>query len=465
MKPVIRVGLVCACLVTFLQASPDLDWRRFSLDAYPEQARAQIAAAREAALQSPTSADAVGQLALVFHAWEQFDLAAQVYAEARRLAPTDVAWWALSGGLSARTGRHDLAAEYYGRAVALAPTPILRLRHADALLDSQQLDAARAAYERAVTIPEAEPAAHYGLGRVDMAQGRADAARAHFERAVAIVPTFGAAHYALAQLQYKSGDKAGARASLARQQQCLACWPVPNDPWTTRLDEVRTDAAAIMRRGVQAAGTGQEDARAIALHEESLARNPALLQARVNLITLYARTGNLEKAEAHYRAVVASGTQLAEAHQAWGLALATTGHADRAEPVLRQAIEGNPLNAGAHNALGLICESTGRIAEAEASFGRAVAADPRTRGYRFNLVRVLFNAGRLDEALANLSLMTAPDDAESVRYLLATSTALLRKGDVAGGRGAAQDALERARRLGLTDLVATIERELQKFKE
>ena len=445
------------------QAIP-FDWQALNVSGYPEESRAQIAAARDAYVKAPASAEAAGQLGLVLHAWEQFDLAAQAYGDARRLAPASIDWWVLSGSIASRTGRHDLAAQYFGKAVTISPSPLLALRHADALLDSGQVDAARAAYEVAVKMPDAEPAARYGLGRIALAAGDTATARTELERAVALVPTFGAAHYALAQVQRKTGDLAGARASIARQQQCLACWPVPEDRWAARVAAVRTDAAAIMREGIQLAGSAQDDARAIALHEKALERDAGLLQARVNLITLYARTGNLAGAEAQYRAVVAAGTQLAEAHRAYGLALVAGGEPARAEPILRQAVEGSPLDAAAQNALGLIAESARRIPEAEAAYRRAVDAEPRVRGFRYNLARVLVNSGRLDEALAQLTQLHAPDDAESARYVFATAAVHVRKGDVAEGRRLSEEALARARRHGLTDLAAAIERDLQKIR-
>ena len=86
-------------------------------------------------------------------------------------------------------------------------------------------------------------------------------------------------------------------------------------PTLTRVARVRDDAAALLGRAIRAAAMA-DDARAIAMHEEVLAKNPESLQARTNLITLYARTGNLPRADAEYRRVVASGTQLADAHRA-----------------------------------------------------------------------------------------------------------------------------------------------------
>ena len=159
----------------------------------------------------------------------------------------------------------------------------------------------------------------------------------------------------------------------------------------TRVAAVRDDAAALLSAAWTAAAPRRHGASR--LHEEALARNPALLQAHVNLITLYARTGNMPKAEEHYRAVIARGLQLAEAHHAFGLSLLAAREPARAEPILRLAIEANPQDAEALNALGLIQESSGRLADAEALYRRAVEANPRARGLRFNLARILVSHG------------------------------------------------------------------------
>ena len=109
-------------------------------------------------------------------------------------------------------------------------------------------------------------------------------------------------------------------------------------------------------------------------------------------------------------------------------------------------------------------ESQRRLTDAETSYRRPRRQPLTSAGYRFNLARILVNLGRIDDALAQLSPLATPDDAESVRYVYASSALLVRKGDLVAGRRMGEDALARARRHGLTDLAATIERDLQKLK-
>ena len=60
---------------------------------------------------------------------------------------------------------------------------------------------------------------------------------------------------------------------------------------------------------------------AIAAHEAALALDPSIAQAHANLIVLYGRARDWPKAEAHYRAVVALGFNLADAHYDYGVLL------------------------------------------------------------------------------------------------------------------------------------------------
>ena len=83
---------------------------------------------------------------------------------------------------------------------------------------------------------------------------------------------------------------------------------------------LRDDPGALLQRGVKLADAGDVDA-AIAAHEAALAIDPSLAQAHANLIALYGRQRNFAKAEAHYRAVVALGVNVADAHYDYGVLL------------------------------------------------------------------------------------------------------------------------------------------------
>ncbi len=445
-------------------AAPPLP--RLDIDAYPPDARAQIGPAHEAATASPDDPDTVGRLALVLHAWDESEAAAASYARAQALAPANEDWWYLGALLASRRGLHAEAAGQFREAHTRQPGDVLiALRLADALLDAGRPGEAAPLYETLATRPEAAPAALYGLGRVRQLAGQAEAAREAYERAIALYPDFGAAHYALAQLQRRSGDTAAARASLQRQQQCLACWPMPPDVRRARLDTVREDAAALLQRGVTSAGraTEAETAEAIRLHEAAISRSPGLGQAHVNLIDLYARTGNLARAETHYASARVLPGYAAEAHRTWGWVLLRQRRPDEALPVLSEAVRLTPDNAQAQYGVAVSHELQGRPAEAAAAYARAVAAAPTDREMRFGHARVLLQLNRLDEAIVQLRQVLDPVDATTPRSLYALSVAFVRQGQVEEGRRHAQRALDLARQFDQQDLAAAIARDLARL--
>jgi tetratricopeptide (TPR) repeat protein len=432
--------------------------------ALPGEAGKAIGDAYEAARSHPDNAGLVGGLAVVLHAWEQWDLAAETYRLARRLAPNDRRWWYLAGLLETARGDHSASLPLFERAVALEPRNLAgRLRLAEGLLETGELDATDRILIALSREPSTAAPAEYGLGRVALARGDDRDAVAHFEKAVAAFPDFGAAHYSLALTYRRMGHAAKALESLQRQQMCVPCWPKVDDPVAASVPAAREDAAALLRRGIRLAADGQDQA-AIEAHERALALSPTLGQARVNLITLYGRAGNWAAAEKQYGEAIQAGMNIAEAHANYGQVLLAQHRAAEAIPVFRQALAASPADARTRNSLGLALETTGDGDGAAAAYRQAVSDAPTLRIARFNLGRTLVAAGRLEDAVAAFETLRTPEDHETARYVFALSAALVRMGYVERGRAVALAALEMARRYGQSELAATIERDLATLK-
>ena len=412
----------------------------------------------------PADVEAVGRLAITLHAWEQWDGAAATYEVARRLASRDRRWWYLAGLLETARGRHGDALPLLERAAALAPGDLAgRLRVAEALLETGDLKGSEPLLLDLAREPRTAAPAEYGAGRVAMARADYAGAIVHFQRAVTAFPKFGAAHYALALAYRRLGRTDEAEKALDRQQQCVACWPATEDAVAALIPAAREDAAAVLKRGIQAATEGNVQG-AIDAHERALVLSPGLVQARVNLITLYGRSQRWTDAEKQYREVMASDRNVGEAHANYAQVLIAQRRAADAIPVFRDAIASSPGDGVARNGLGLALEMTGDAAGALAAYQQAVTDAPTLRVARFNYGRALVAAGRLKEAIAEFGKLQKPEDEETARYLFALSAARVRAGDIEGGRSQALAALEMARRYGQTDLAATIQRDLQGLK-
>ncbi len=433
---------------------------------YASPAREEIGDAYRRATARPDDAARVGALGRLLHAWDQFAEAADVYARAQMLEPGNADWWYLGGVAATRLVRHTDAVRQFMRAADLAPgRPLVRLRLADAYLASGESDAAAALYRELVAQPEWAAAAWYGLGRIHMAEKADRQARAALEQALAHFPEFGAAHYAMAQLQRRAGEPEAARRSLVRQQQCLACAPVLDDPWQDEVAILRTDAAALLTRGIAVASSGgaADNAEAIRLHEAALGTDRARGQALVNLVELYGRTGNAAVAEQHYREAVAIPGFAADAHRAYGVALLSSKQPAEALDLFRQATAIAPGDAAAHEGMALSHEILGNPAEAVQAYTAALRASPSARSARFGLARALVRLKRFDQAIVQLEELREPRDAESARYLFALAVAYMNTGRVEDARRMAGEAIDVANRFDDRQTAALIEAELRKL--
>lgn len=461
-------ALAAACVLSASMAlgqpreAPSLP--AIALDAFAADARADIEPALAAAQARPADAEAAGRLAMVLHAWEQWDLADAAYARASGLAPKSPEWPYLGGVVLQRLARHGEAAAMFRRALALAPGSVAaESRLAEALFDAGDLDASSGAYESLADQPAAVPIASLGLGRVAARRGRHAEAVEQFNRAIALFPEFGAAHYGLAQSLRALGRRDEALAALERHRAYGTRWPAIDDPWLARVTGLRDDARGLLARGLRQAELG-DIAAAIATHEEAAASNPTLAQAHANLISLYGRTGQWARAETHYKALVALGVNEDDAHYNYGVLLDRQRRFAEAADAYRRALAANPLHAQAHNNLGQILELERRPADATESYRRAVAADPRFRLARYNLGRMLLAARRLGEAVAEFEKLREPQDAEAPRYLFALAVAHVQGGRRENGVALAREARQLAERFGQHDLAAAIDRELARLQ-
>ena len=452
-------------LIVFLAQPTSPALPVLDLDSFPPAARQAIEPAARAAAANPTDVEEVGAFGRALHAWEQWTSAHDVYVRAVALAPRAFEWRYLDAVVLQRLARHTDAVARLREVLSLAPDFLpARVRLAEALLESGNLDASQTLFAALVHDPAARPAAEVGLGRIAAAQPAHDVAITHFSRAIALFPELGAAHYGLA-LSYRAlGRLDEARSALALHQQYGARWPALVDPVLATVTTLREDAGAILQRGVKLADAGDVDG-AIAAHEAALARDPGLAQAHANLISLYGRAGNWSKAEEHYRALVRSGAVGADAHYDYGVLLGLQQQWAAAADAYRQALVLNPMHARAENNLGQALEQQRKFTDAAEAYRRAVRHQPAFRLARFNLARMLIALGEPAEAATELEKIVEPRDAEAPRYLFALGVAHLRAGrkDEAVKWSVAAKAL--ALQFGQNDLAAAIDRDLALLKQ
>src|SRR5882672_6042038 len=316
---------------------------RLALETYPAAARDAVARAHRDAVRRATDPAAVGTLARTLHAWEQWNSAHDAYARAQALAPNAFEWHYLDAIVLRRLARHGDSA---------------------------------ARLEQALKI-----SSNYLPARVMLAEesfaagGHHDAAVPHLQRAITLFPEYGAAHYALA-LSYRAlGRTDEARREIEKHTQFGPRWPAIEDPVLATVAALRDDPQTDLQRGLKLAEAG-DLAGAIAAHEAALDRDPSIAQAHVNLISLYGRTQDWERAEHHYRAVVTLGFNLDEAHYDYGVLLGLRERWGPAAEAYRPPIASKPRHARAHNTLGQMRGRGRRFDEAAAAYRQAGDSQP-----------------------------------------------------------------------------------------
>jgi tetratricopeptide (TPR) repeat protein len=457
------ISLISLIFVLAQPAAPALPVLAF--DSFPQAARHVLEPAARAAAAKPTDAAAVGAFGRALHAWEQWTSAHEAYARAAALAPRAFEWRYLDALVLQRLARHGDAVTRLREALSLSPAFLpARVKLAESLLESGDFDESKRLFQALVDEPQSRPGVEVGLGRIAAARGEHDAAMAHFRHAVTLFPELGAAHYGLA-LSYRAlGRLDEARSALALHGQYGARWPALVDPVLATVTTLRDDAGAILQRGVRLAEAGEIDG-AIAAHEAALERDPALVQAHANLISLYGRAGNWSKAEHHYRAVVRSGGWGAEPYYDYGVLLGLQQKWDLAIDSYRQALALNPTHVHAQNNLGQALEQQRKLAEAAEAYRQAVQNQPGFRLARFNLARMLIALAKPDEAAAELAKIVEPRDAEAPRYLFGLGVAHLRAGRKAEALKWSLEARQLALQFGQNDLAAAIDRDLAALKQ
>jgi tetratricopeptide (TPR) repeat protein len=385
-------------------------------DVEPAVAEA-VRAAREAVLAAPESAETWGGLGdrLAAHGWGAEALAC--YAAAEHLEPRTFVWPYMQGHLLV-ADELDAALAAFDRALALdgeyAPAHYFRARVLHRL--GRPAEAADA-YRRATSLNERLSQAWLGLGQLELQRGEVAAARVPLERALALEPRDPATHHALAQVAAALGE-ADAAATHAAGAARLGDRSTPIDDPRRRTAVEPIGHAALNRRGLDLLAAGRPE-EAVTWFRRAIAADPGRAPARYNLGRAEQARGRPAAAIEAARAALRIDPAYVEAHYLLGTVLAMSNRPDEALTHLETTLQAWPGFAPAHVNLGGALQSLGRLEEAVEHFRAALEAAPQDVGACYNLGSALARQGRHDEALTWLrrAAELAPSDARVRRRL------------------------------------------------
>jgi tetratricopeptide (TPR) repeat protein len=190
-----------------------------------------------------------------------------------------------------------------------------------------------------------------------------------------------------------------------------------------------------------------------------------LAVAHINLNILYGRMANVQKAEEHYRAVLAlNPDQFPKAHHAYSVLLMQHGRDQEAVEAIRGAIHADPFYAEAQNNLGVLLQRQGKMSEALEEFNRALESRLDYRLARFNLGQILVTQGNYQGGIEEFEKTLSPADEKTPSCLYALGATYGRAGGHQKALRCLQQAREEALAHGQTSLVSDIDQDLRALK-
>src|SRR5262249_55842859 len=223
---------------------------------------------------------------------------------------------------------------------------------------------------------------------------------------------------------------------------------------------MKTGAYHAVKKGIALEAAGDVEA-AIAEHERAVQQDPTFVHAHVNLISMYGRVGRPDKAEEHYRAALRLNANLDDLHYNYGVLLLGKGDEAGAAEAFRRALDVNPNYAEAHNNYAYLLMTQGKLEEAALQYRAAIENKPNYRAAHFNLGRILVQQGNTAEAIRHFEQTLAPEDDQTPTSLYALGAAPARAGNRARAVEYIRAARDKAVAAGQTDLLRSIERDLE----
>lgn len=455
-----------ACLICLLvsactsrkSSAPLPELPRVLLDRLPESTRRQLQPAYDLARARPHSANAVGELGILLHTYSEYGSAAQCYRRAELLDPNAFAWPYYLGVVQAAQGQNEDAVNSFRRALNLNPNDInVHLKLADSITSTERLSESSRIYAEILKNHPDCAEAHYGLGRIHAARAEFAAAADSFGKACEQFPAFGAAHYGLGLAYRNLGDPVKSRHHFALYQKYRDRKPIRDDGLLKMVEQANQSPQELLKIGVGLERAGQIQ-RSAEVQERALELDPRLVLAHINLISIYARLRQLDRAEEHYRAGLLISSGHPELYNNYGVILMMRHRDSEASAMFRKVLEISPRHLKAHMNLALLAEQQGRTAEALARYRTAVEIQPKDGLAQFNLGRLLFKKEDYQGASAHFLDALALDQAGRPEMLSAIAAVYGQYGNPEYSQEFAHAARQQAAALDLTEFEAAIDR-------
>jgi len=279
-----------------------------------------------------------------------------------------------------------------------------------------KLEAAVAAYRKAIQIDPNHSNVHNNLGFILAEQGNLEEAITEFQTAIQLDPNYAKAYHGLGEILRVQGklDEAITAYQKAIQLDAKDALPHCGLGQTLnrqgKLDEATTAyqkaiqlnpnyASAYFRLGSALREQSKLDEAVIA-YQKAIQLNPNYAHAHGQLGVVLKEKGKLDEAVMELQRSIQLNTKGADyAATLCGDIFEQQGKLGEAIIAYQKATELNPALVYAHHKLGRIFFKQGRLDEAVIEFQKAIQLEPNEESYHNNLGASLEQQGKLDEAV------------------------------------------------------------------
>jgi tetratricopeptide (TPR) repeat protein len=380
----------------------------------------------------PGDLESVGTLCLIYEANILWELARECFAAVSRESPDDLLWAYHLAIATRESGRVEESTAMLAKLAAKHPDfAPLQQRLGDALLQTGDLEGARAAFRRVIDLEPTAAEGYAGLGDVLLREQQYAPAIEVLENAVSRDANYRVAHYLLGMAYRGAGRRDDAARELVLGLDAQTRY-LP-DPLTARLGRYRVSSTARAEQAMALLGAGRPQ-EAAAVLEQALAYKPTDVTLLNNLAIAYLHQGQLEKAhqtlqralqvdEAKFStylnlsswalrsrqpelaleyadAAIARADNLYQTHLARARALVYLGRPNDAVESLQAAVR---LNSRSPEPFAMLADQLvqlGHFDAAEKNYRDALSVAPDFFPSYLGLARIYLAQGRRDDAAA-----------------------------------------------------------------
>lgn len=358
------------------------------VEAALDHAEQQLAETLPALTTPAARADAIGEVAMLYHA--QGQLPAAVVRYRRAIAAHDaMRWHYLLGAALVDLGELDAAASTYRRAIELAPSDgLAHYRLGTTLMLRGDYEAAAEALREALAIMPDDAAVLAALGDAAAAASDIATARRHLERAAALAPNAGRIAYRLGVVYRDLGQEKDAARWFERRNDVA---PTVADPRLLAVAECSLSPKFFVAAGNRAKARGDWP-EALAAFERAQALAPSDLAAGLGRADALHALGEVEGALVATEALVAQAPEVADP---WLLHAFLLHRSDRLTEALAAADKGvalRPDRAGRTLLAALLMRGR-QFVQAAAAYQQLAGEFPAAAYFRYWLAMARFGTG------------------------------------------------------------------------